>query len=396
MVKELSVVDCYKKAFELLDVDLKVYVEQMAEFTGTMIAVGDITGKVLAEAGLSEDEISADLIRTQLTAKELLSGKIRSITKYVEFADMVYRIFPVKSHGNLVAYVIVADLHCQDQKVLEEMAEVLERSLETVFERQTAREYQHDGAARRVISEALFADDKAVYVPENYQEIFRKRIRPPFGAAILRSDTADIVAMQKMAKRLENHYADNYFYIKGNYLYILFPGLSGQETYEKLEKYMEKLGEQSKAQLCMTQLFSSISELKSKCFLMENTLRFAGESDTYLAHHEYDYYMEAVCMTAVEKLGTARYMDEKLNLLKEEDEAKNTEFYDTLREYFFVRNNVSLAAKRLFIHRNTMIYRLRKISEILEVDINDPDVARKLSISMALRDAEKLLIRQNA
>ena len=72
--------------------------------------------------------------------------------------------------------------------------------------------------------------------------------------------------------------------------------------------------------------------------------------------------------------------------LKYEDEAKGTEFYNTLKEYLLHGNNVSMTSKKLYIHRNTMIYRLGKINEILDVDINDPVVSRRLMLSIMLQE----------
>ena len=70
-------------------------------------------------------------------------------------------------------------------------------------------------------------------------------------------------------------------------------------------------------------------------------------------------------------------------------EYKETKFYETLKQYLLVGNNVSMAAKKMFIHRNTMIYRLSKINEILGVDINEPGIAHKILISILLQEQEK-------
>ena len=45
-----------------------------------------------------------------------------------------------------------------------------------------------------------------------------------------------------------------------------------------------------------------------------------------------------------------------------------------------------MAAKKLFVHRNTMIYRLQKINELLKINLNEPDTARMLLISMVLQE----------
>ena len=103
---------------------------------------------------------------------------------------------------------------------------------------------------------------------------------------------------------------------------------------------------------------------------------------------EYDYYIQTVCSCAVSFIGKARYLEEELQELKNEDCMKGTCFYNTLKEYLLNGNNVSMTSKKLFIHRNTMIYRLGKINEILGVDINAPSVAWRLMLSIILQEQE--------
>ena len=80
------------------------------------------------------------------------------------------------------------------------------------------------------------------------------------------------------------------------------------------------------------------------------------------------------------------YYCEELERLRKEDVQKGTEFYESLKQYLLSGNNVGMAAKKLFVHRNTMIYRLQKINELLKINLNEPDTARMLLISMVLQE----------
>ena len=62
---------------------------------------------------------------------------------------------------------------------------------------------------------------------------------------------------------------------------------------------------------------------------------------------------------------------------------KKNEFIRTLEAFFEQKGNISQAAETLFIHRNTMSYRLKQISEITGLDINNSDTA--LEIQLALK-----------
>ena len=54
--------------------------------------------------------------------------------------------------------------------------------------------------------------------------------------------------------------------------------------------------------------------------------------------------------------------------------------------YYYISSerNISLTAKKAHMHRNSIIYRLRKIQDMLEIDLDDPDVRLRLMISFKI------------
>ncbi|MGG1674539.1 PucR family transcriptional regulator [Neobacillus sp. NRS-1170] len=57
---------------------------------------------------------------------------------------------------------------------------------------------------------------------------------------------------------------------------------------------------------------------------------------------------------------------------------------ETLNLYFKNNGNIGETAKQLFVHRNTVIYRLRKCEDILGENLKDPEVAFKLRIALLI------------
>ena len=55
-----------------------------------------------------------------------------------------------------------------------------------------------------------------------------------------------------------------------------------------------------------------------------------------------------------------------------EDQREHTEFLKTLAVYLSDERNITHASKDLFIHRNTLIYRLKKIQDMIHADLDDP------------------------
>ncbi|MGE2833249.1 PucR family transcriptional regulator [Mycobacterium sp. SMC-4] len=62
----------------------------------------------------------------------------------------------------------------------------------------------------------------------------------------------------------------------------------------------------------------------------------------------------------------------KLELLRTEDRTSGSEYVATLTEYLSAFGNVVVAARRLNVHVTTLRYRLKRIREISDLDLNDP------------------------
>ena len=75
-----------------------------------------------------------------------------------------------------------------------------------------------------------------------------------------------------------------------------------------------------------------------------------------------------------------------LRILTEYDRKHEADLTQTLR--VFLRENCSYtaAARTLFIHRSTLIYRMEKITELTRIDLSDPEERFLLQLSLYLAD----------
>jgi purine catabolism regulator len=64
----------------------------------------------------------------------------------------------------------------------------------------------------------------------------------------------------------------------------------------------------------------------------------------------------------------------------------------TLEAFFACHGSPTDMATRLHLHRNTVMYRLRRIEEIGQIDLNDADT--RLNLHLCLRIADVLSVRE--
>jgi DNA-binding PucR family transcriptional regulator len=75
--------------------------------------------------------------------------------------------------------------------------------------------------------------------------------------------------------------------------------------------------------------------------------------------------------------------------LMEHDRTRRSDLVRTLKTYFATGANASEAADRLFLHRNSMIYRLERIQKLTGLDLKDHRVALALQLGLLATEREE-------
>ncbi len=78
-----------------------------------------------------------------------------------------------------------------------------------------------------------------------------------------------------------------------------------------------------------------------------------------------------------------RFYSETLGPLVEHDARKQGDLIRTLNGFFRANGNLAAAAEGLDVHRNTLVYRLERISELTGLDLDDAD--NRLILNLALK-----------
>ena len=82
-----------------------------------------------------------------------------------------------------------------------------------------------------------------------------------------------------------------------------------------------------------------------------------------------------------------------LKPLLEYDRKHNSELFDTFAAYLKNNGSVRLVSEEMFIHKNTIVYRMNKIKELLECDIDNPEERLKYRIACMIVNYSETLKR---
>ena len=98
-----------------------------------------------------------------------------------------------------------------------------------------------------------------------------------------------------------------------------------------------------------------------------------------------DIWIYDLILNCKENESLKKFCDKRLfKLIEYDSKNKEEHLLKTLRVYLDYAGKHNLAAEKLYIHRNTLNYRLSKIKEILDCDLSDPATRLRLEIGLKI------------
>lgn len=92
-------------------------------------------------------------------------------------------------------------------------------------------------------------------------------------------------------------------------------------------------------------------------------------------------------LLAIDNKNTLRqYYDAKLGLLEKHDRNNGSDYLEFLKVYLTNNCNINDTADKLFIHRNTVVYKIKKINELLDCDLSELEERVKLYLAIMLQN----------
>lgn len=117
--------------------------------------------------------------------------------------------------------------------------------------------------------------------------------------------------------------------------------------------------------------FDDLSTARKSYIQAKKVLRFAEFKTASRPIFAYEQLGAYKLLFEIESAKLDEYYRDVMETLLEYDREQKMDLVATLFVYFEENGNAAKTAKRLFVHRNTLDYRLKKIAEITGKDLND-------------------------
>lgn len=361
---------CYKIIFKALakDTALKNIAQQIYGYTKCGIAFVSGAGRLIAASGFSEEgDNSFSFVEKKHMSREdyeLFFTKKKS-------GKFFLHTEPVYEKKQLTGYVLFSFQQAESQNFFEELGKYLAHVCARYYAKEQEKNIYSQSIRRHITAWTIMEDDAYIDRSESIRE----------GKYILALFMKNEDTMQDLSAFLRENCGSAYVYEEQQSVCVLFYKLtacSAERIYKKIEE--------SQLDGCVSEVFSDWHLCRAKQHLLERIVMTDEAYQENGIKREKEWFVPGVCSYAAPLIEEAGLTDYSIQRLIQEDEDKNTDLYHTLKIYLLCENNITVAAKKLHIHRNTLVYRLKQIENCLDVDFNDNESSRDLLAFIMMYD----------
>ncbi len=206
--------------------------------------------------------------------------------------------------------------------------------------------------------------------------------------------------LSSLTTYIANRFPNLHVFSRKNQLVMLLgtePTLSTVKTHnevsgtaERIRIYLEQLGKTEQTIFCtigstlpILELSQSFEEAKKVIHLLEDDEK---EEKIYFFN---DFYFDSFLVDSISKEQGKKFYTHYLQPLLAYDHKNNTSFTPTLKAYLAHHLNIATTSRALFIHRNTLLYRIDKIKSLLPVDLEQEKNTFALQLALKLYELHR-------
>lgn len=183
-----------------------------------------------------------------------------------------------------------------------------------------------------------------------------------------------------VAYELERIFPNGYPVQYKNYIAILVPSITNEQKEE-----LVKLSSSEEINIGISWPFTDIFDFRKHFYQAVHAIKQAqsfGTTNMVLNYTDYSFY--DLLFNYSGKIPLDDFGHPSLRVLKEYDKSNNTELYMTLETYLKCNRNIGKTAETLFLHRNSVNYRINRIIEVTHLDLNDINTVFNLHFSFRI------------
>lgn len=144
------------------------------------------------------------------------------------------------------------------------------------------------------------------------------------------------------------------------------------KIYKSLSEYLYSISSDIKLVMGVGRAYEGIADLQksfteaSRCVILSEKMNMSGRVFWYEEMGIYNLFSELA-----DKKVMQEFIDSTLGVIIEYDRNNNSKLLETLKAYLWNNNSLIHASEQLYTHRNTVKYRVQRISQLTGRDFDD-------------------------
>jgi purine catabolism regulator len=379
--------------------------EVMSKLTGNIVVVQDKRMEIQAISWPSNTTVDRDALVQALQQRDDLPGVLLN-RKAAARARQSYwqQILPVAGMGRLISPIISGDRARGYLSVVGPASEL--DLLDSLTVEHGAAACALEMAKAKAVSEAKKAlrgdfleGLLAGTLPRKEIDRLEGRLdhdtREPHAVMTVAWDETDAPSMRRLETALHwvltNHPRPALVHIFGNQHLVVFQALKSEEDMESAHLLGRRLVEQLQSEFPGANVYIGLSgpakalvdwqetyEESLQAMQLSQRLKIGNQIVEFKSLGVYKLLYELEGQPTVR-----RFADEIMSSLVEYDEQNRGSLVKTVEAYFNHHGNISQTAESLFVHRNTLLYRMERIQELTQMQLDEANM--RLALHLALK-----------
>lgn len=203
--------------------------------------------------------------------------------------------------------------------------------------------------------------------------------------AVLTSDKPNAARLQNVVSCIKAKYPNLLYLNKGNDIYLYFWNIRSEGHRKRLIADIVDEAKDKISIICGVSGLFYDPEMRKEYIeqarlAMEHGLQIGASA----CYSFYDCYYDILLKMGYENISKNNIILPEIKALLAYDRDNNTNFFETLDCYLDEYCDITNAAAKLFIHRNSMLYRIKKCEDIMGVALKDKSVRKRLNLCCSL------------
>lgn len=367
--------------------------------------------RILSKSSYPSKEIEINLKTIEFKVEQAKSN-IDYSKVYLDIEDVSqpFLVWPVNSGRDLVGYVVIGKEN-ENLDAFDQLAVDLIRNIYSVqFIKQKlvldTKAQIKDNFIERLLEKEVKEIDKILQYANHFQwDVFRSHRVAVLSIkmeedsdSIFEQETKMAFVYEELKTKIYNYHSNIIFSRKGEVFILIIPAEMeepDEKTFwknlnEKIQKWLSEIFKYGSGLIGIGGKTNKLDDYY-QCYRQAlQTLNILSGNRTSKNYAFFEDLGSYTLLHLIKDTTEAHYfMKNYIEKLLIYSKKNNINLFQTLRVYLEQNGSIKNTSEKLFIHRSTLLYRLERIKEILELDIDDSDIRFNLMMTYKLYDLKE-------